>query len=231
MMNHKQYCSILTNSHMHLNFTQKLIRRFLLRKLAILAPVCAFLFLVQFATAQQGDAMFGFGTILAPGASSCNSNTGCPEKGGFYPSVSADVIFHKRIGFGFETTWRGAQGEYGGPGGAPYRPIITDFNAIYQPRLSKKVGIDLMGGIGVQSTRFYGYQPTSGCVYFGACFSTNHSFLVDIGGGLRYYVWHHAFVRPEVHYYHIVNNTDTFSNNDVIRVGASIGYTIGGGSD
>ena len=81
-----------------------------MRKLAILAPIFAVLFFSLFASAQQGDAMFGGGTLLSSG--SCNVNTGCPEKGGFYPSVSADVIFKKRIGFNFETAWKGSQGEY-----------------------------------------------------------------------------------------------------------------------
>jgi hypothetical protein len=185
-----------------------------------------FCFLACFAQAQQGDAMFGGGTIMSSG--SCDVTTGlCSEKGGFYPSISADVIFHKRLGFNFETTWKGSQGSYGGPGGQPFRPIILDFNGMYQPKLSKKAGLDLMAGIGMQSTRFYGYQPTSGCVYFGACYASSHHFLVDIGGGIRYYVWGHVFLRPEAHYYHIVNNTNDFTSNDIVRVGASIGYTIG----
>ena len=52
-------------------------------------------------------------------------------------------------------------------------------------------------------------------------------FLVDAGAGIRYYVWGHVFVRPEVHYYHIMNNSDFFSSGNIFRVGASIGYTIG----
>ena len=49
----------------------------------------------------------------------------------------------------------------------------------------------------------------------------------------RYYVWHHVFVRPEIHYYHIPNNNNPnnngfFNSNNVFRVGASIGYTFGG---
>jgi hypothetical protein len=198
-----------------------------LRKLAIFAPVLAVLFFAQFASAQQADAMFGFGTILSSGSNSCSVFGACllDEKGGLYPSVSADVIFHKRIGFNFETTWRGGQGDYLGQ---PYRPIIVDFNGMYQPKLGKKVGADLMGGIGLQTTRFYGFQATYSCEALGACYSSDHHFLVDLGGGLRYYVWGHVFVRPEVHYYHIVNNTDVFNNTNVIRVGASIGYTIGG---
>jgi hypothetical protein len=50
---------------------------------------------------------------------------------------------------------------------------------------------------------------------------------VDVGAGIRYYAYGHLFIRPEVHVYHILNNTDVFTNNNVVRVGASIGYTIG----
>jgi hypothetical protein len=193
-----------------------------LRKLTLFAVICGLFFLASFAQAQQGDAMFGFGTILSSG--SCNADTDiCPEKGGLYPSISADVIFHKRIGFGFETTWKATQGTYPSTG-QPYRPIILDFNAMYSPRIGKKVAVDLFGGVGWQSTRFYLPYCTSEI----SCnnFTSNHNFLVDFGGGLRYYWWHHAFIRPEVHYYNILNN-NSFSSNNIIHVGASIGYTIG----
>ena len=66
------------------------------------------------------------------------------------------------------------------------------------------------------------------CIDFNSCYVSNNHFLVHVGGGLRYYVWGNVFVRPEAHFYHILNNSDVFSNNNVIRVGASIGYTIGG---
>lgn len=194
----------------------------------LFAVICGLFFLASFAQAQQGDAMFGVGTMMSSGT--CSSLTGvCPEKGGAYPSVSADVIFHKRIGFNFETAWKATQGAYGGPGGQPFRPILTDFNAMYQPQIRKKIGLDLMGGGGWQSTRFYLPYCTS---YF-TCdnFTSSHHFLVDVGAGVRYYVWGHVFVRPEVHYYHVINNTADFSSNDLFRVGASIGYTIGGGTD
>jgi len=121
--------------------------------------------------------MLGFGAVMSPGAAACgttsSANLTCPEKGGIYPNISADVIFHRRLGFGFDAVWRGGQGLFGGPAGQPYRPILIDFNGVYQPRISKKVGADLMAGIGWQTTRFYGYTPTSGCVYFaGAPYST-----------------------------------------------------------
>lgn len=196
-----------------------------MRKFTFLAAIAAVLFLASFASAQQGDVMFGGGTLLSPGADSCNFNTGCPEKGAFYPNVGADVIFHKRVGFGVDVTWRGSQGDYGGSG-LPYRPILLDFNGVYQPRIGKKAGLDLFGGVGLQSTRFYSAQYT--CNFFSCTnFTSSHHFLVDVGAGIRYYVWHHVFVRPEARYYWINNNTADFSGSNVIRVGASIGYTIG----
>lgn len=200
-----------------------------MRKLAFLATVFAFFVLPNLASAQQGDAMLGFGTIVSPGAGACGSavNFTCPEKGGLYINFGADVIFHRRMGFGFDAAWKASQGSYGGVGGQPYRPILFDFNGVYQPRVSKKVGADLMAGIGWQSTRFYGYQPTSNCVYFGACYQSSNHFLVDLGAGIRYYAYGHVFIRPEVRYYKIFNNTVDFTSGNVIRVGASIGYTIG----
>lgn len=202
-----------------------------MRKTALLATISGVLFLASLSQAQQADAMLGFGTVMSPGSASCGASLSsaftCPEKGGLYTNLGGDVIFHKRIGFAFDATWKAGQGAYGGTGGQPFRPILFDFNGDYQPRLSKKVGLDLMGGIGWQTTRFYGYQPTSGCVYFGACYTSSNHFLVDAGAGLRYYVWGHVFVRPEARVYHIMNNTSDFTGNNIVHVGASIGYTIG----
>jgi len=141
-------------------------------------------------------------------------------------NLGGDVIFHRRIGFGFDANWRAGQGNFGGLG-QPYRPIQYAFNAIYQPKLSKKAGLDLLGGIGWQSTRFYGYQNTYSCYALGACYSSANHFLVDAGAGIRYYVWGHVFLRPEVRYYHVTNNSDFFTSGNIIRVGGSIGYTIG----
>jgi hypothetical protein len=201
-----------------------------LRKFACLAVILAVFSLASLATAQQADAMLGFGTVLSPNAAACGAgnttNFTCPERGGLYTNISADVIFHKRTGIGFDASWRSI-GDFGGLGQA-YRPILFDFNGVYQPRLSKKVGADLFGGIGWQTTRFYSLQPTYSCYAYGACYTSANHFLVDLGAGIRYYVWGNLFVRPEAHYYHILNNTDFFSSSNVIRVGASIGYTIGG---
>ena len=44
-----------------------------MRKLTIFAPVLAFLFFAQFAFGQQGDAMFGGGTLLSSSSASNGS--------------------------------------------------------------------------------------------------------------------------------------------------------------
>lgn len=202
-----------------------------MRKLALAALTVALFFSANAASAQQADAMFGFGTILSPGAAECNGISGCPEKGGLYPNVGGDVIFHRRIGFAYDITWRGGQGLYDGQ--QPYRPIIQTFNAIFEPRLGKKLSLDVFGGIGYQDTRLYTSQYS--CDYFSCTnYSTANHFLVDVGGGVKYYFWHHAFIRPELRYYNINNNTGSvglnsfgYSSNSILRVGGSIGYTIG----
>jgi len=200
-----------------------------LRKLFLLMTVFAFLPLANVASAQQADAMIGFGTITAPSTNSTCSvfSQTCvgAEKGGLFTTISGDVIFHRRIGFNFEANWRTKQGLDNF--GQFYRPILFDFNGDFQPRFGKKIGADLLGGIGWQDTRFYAFNNSFSCTQLGACYTSDNHFLVHFGGGLRYYVYGHAFVRPEVHFYHILNNTDVFTNSNVIRVGASIGYTIG----
>jgi hypothetical protein len=204
-------------------------RRFLLRKLAFLATVFAFFVLPNLASAQQGDAMLGFGTLLSPGAASCNASSGiltCPEKGGLYINLGADVIFHRRMGLGFDAAWRASQGNYGGLG-LPYKPILFDFNGIYQPKLNKKAGLDLMAGIGWQSTRYYQFVNSFSCYQLNQCYQSSNHLLVDLGAGIRYYAYGHVFVRPEIRYYKIFNNSADFTSGNVIRVGASIGYTIG----
>lgn len=201
-----------------------------MRKYGFLAIVAALFLFANLATAQQGDASFGLSALTAPGASGCNVNSvsgffTCPQKGGVYPTIGADVIFHKRLGVGFDVAWRGGQGDYGGTG-IPYRPILIDFNGVYQPKLGKRAGLDLVGGIGFQSTRFYSSNYT--CSFFSCTnFVSSHHFLIDVGAGLRYYVWGHVFVRPEVRYYWVNNNTVDFTNVNLVRIGASIGYTIG----
>jgi opacity protein-like surface antigen len=204
-----------------------------LRKLALLAPVLAVLFSCHFASAQQGDVSFFGGTLLSSSASNSSLLNGeLAEKGGTYLGVAGDVVgFKRHIGIMVETSWRASQASYFGY--ETYRPILTDFNFLYQPKLGKKAGLDLFGGIGVATTRFYVPFATSCSGFTGQCinYTSNHHFMEDLGVGVRYYVWKHLFVRPEFHYNHIDGNDSIsnggFSSDNVFRVGASIGYTIG----
>jgi hypothetical protein len=199
-----------------------------LRKTLLFSSLLIFLVVATSAFAQQGDVMFGFGTLMASKYNT-NSQTFTPisEKGGLYPSISADVVaFRQRLGFNFEVAWRASQANYFG-NSETFRPILYDFNALLQPRLSKKAGLDLMAGIGAADTRFYVPQITS-CSYFSGCinYTSSTHFMEHVGGGIRYYVWGHVFVRPEIHYYHVNNNVE-FNSGNLFRAGASIGYTIG----
>jgi hypothetical protein len=187
-----------------------------------------FLFLAQFASAQQVDIFMGGGTLESPSATNgSNPSMG----GGTYLNLGGDVLPVKHFGVNVETAWLATQGVY--ETGLNYRPILTDFNFLYQPHLGKRIGLDLMAGIGAADTRFY----TPGASYAGyANYSSTDHFMEHFGGGIRFYVWRHVFIRPEVHYYHIQDNnspTDNgyFNSNSAVRVGASAGYTFGGGSD
>jgi len=214
-----------------------------LRKSAILFTAIALLALCSLASAQQGDAYIGGGTLLSSSPSSsaiilgnCTANSSgnliCPEKGGTYLNLGADVIFKSRLGAAFDVNWKAGQGNFAGLG-LPYRPLLFTFNGVFQPRLGKKAGIDLFGGVGWQTTRLYQYQNNFNCNVYGACYSSANHFLVDVGGGIRYYFWGHMFIRPEARLFHVLNNSDTsgngigFTSGNIIRVGASIGYTIG----
>jgi opacity protein-like surface antigen len=209
-----------------------------LRKLAIFAPFVAVLLFAQFAGAQmasdqQGDFFLGGGTLLSSSSSS-NGTFQPAEKGGLYINLGGDVVFFAhRLGVNVETAWRATQGTFVSQE-INYRPILTDFNVLCQPRLGKKLGLDLMAGIGAADTRFYAPGPSQPGV---ANYESTDHFMEHLGGGVRYYVWHHVFVRPEIHYYHIQNNNNSnsdngfnFNSNNVFRVGASLGFTLGGGS-
>lgn len=198
-----------------------------MRKLAFLTPLLVVVFALQFASAQQVDVFMGGGSLFSSSASS----GGFPsEGGGLYLNLGGDLVVHNRVGFNVETAWRATQGVYVS-GTENFRPILTDFNLLYQPKLGRHAGLDLMAGIGAGDTRFYVPGPsTPGYPNYA---STDH-FMEHLGAGIRYYVWHHVFVRPEIHYYHIqsnssINNNGAFNTDNEFRGGASVGYSFGGG--
>lgn len=201
-----------------------------MRKFALLTCACVVL-AFNFASAQQGDIMVGGDTLTSPASTSASVLRPPTERGGTYVHASGDYVgFKHHLGLNVETAWRYDQAHY--PiSGETYRPFLSDVNALFQPQIRKKIGLDLFAGVGLASDRFnLPYATTcggspSGCTFYT---SSNH-FMEDLGLGVRYYVWHrfaNVFIRPEVHYYRIQNNVQ-FSSPNVFRVGASIGYTIG----
>ncbi len=106
----------------------------------------------------------------------------------------------------------------------PYRPILYDFNAVFAPKIGR-VQPEVQAGIGAESLRFY--QQYFNCGFTGCTnYNTTSHFMGHIGGGLRLYVWHHVFVRPEAHVYLVHNNVE-FSSGHLYRYGVSIGYALG----
>jgi hypothetical protein len=195
-----------------------------LKKLSLIATLFVFCIFERAAHAQQFDVAFGLGT-LSSGSPTTSGGFFFPSlRGGLYPSISADLLVTHRVGIEGEFAWRGSQGRYGGV--EPYRPIFYAINAIWAPKLAKSITAELLGGLGGEDLRFYGnlnYNPLAGYTNYT---SSNH-FMADVGGGIRAYFWHDAFIRPEVRLYLVHNNIE-FSSGYVTRYGVSLGYSFGG---
>lgn len=199
----------------------------MLKKLIVLASFS--LILVASTTnaqeTQQIDVGFGVGTLFAPSSPSSSSYSPQGMGGGTYLDFSGDYIFWHNLGVQGEVAWRASESLYGGY--QPFRPIFYDFNAIYAPRLGKHAQLELLGGLGGLSTRFYTQNYT--CDYYTyTCtnyVSSNH-FMGDVGAAIRLYVHGGVFVRPEVREYFIHNNQE-FASGHATRADVSIGYTFG----
>jgi len=195
-----------------------------LKNLALAAALLASCLAGATLHAQQVDAAFGVNTLSSASGTTSSGLFFPTVGGGTYPSFSMDFLLRHRIGVNGEVSWRASQNLYGGF--QPFRPIFYDFNAIWAPRLAKAVTAELVAGIGGEDVRFY--TGTLNCNNFFNCtdyVSANH-FMGDVGGGIRYYFWGHAFLRPEVRLYMIHNNAE-FSSNYATRYGISLGYSFG----
>jgi hypothetical protein len=194
--------------------------------LALLSCLVAVPAAAQYSSQQQFDVGFGVGTLIAPSSSSASGNHSYQTMGGgAYLNFSGDYLFWHHLGVQGEVAWRASENLYGGY--QPFRPILYDFNAIYAPPLGKHAQLELLGGMGGLSTRFYTQNYT--CDYFTyQCtnyVSSNH-FMGDVGAGISLYLTHALFVRPEVREYFIHNNVE-FSSGRATRAGVTLGYSFG----
>lgn len=188
----------------------------------VLVVLTATLLLTGPLYAQQINFAFGLNAV----GSSTSSLTTFGRQGiggGAYPSFSGDFLFWKNAGVQGEVAWRGSQNVY--QGFQPYRTIFYDFNGIWAPPLGKRVSVELLGGIGAESNRFY--TQFFNCTFTGCTnyVSSNH-FLWHVGAGIKFYITDRMFIRPEAHGYFINNNVE-FADSIAYRYGASIGYTFG----
>ena len=178
------------------------------------------------AQAQKVDVAFGVSAMDAPGASQGFSGNYTPVSltGGAYPGFSFDVQAFHHLGVGAEVFWRASQAT-SDVIGFNYRPLFWNVNAVYAPKLASHTYLELVGGIGALSTRYYTGPNCSGGIYCTNYTSSNH-FDGDFGGGIKFYPVGGFFIRPEARIYLINNNTD-FSSYHATRYGVSIGYTFG----
>jgi opacity protein-like surface antigen len=210
----------------HIPYISRLMKGQVLKNFALLAFVCTVLLslCLQRASAQHGDVMAGASELdSATKPSDVVTFQPLQEKNGIYGNIAADFFSAKYpIGLNLETSWRYHQGDYYGY--EKYRPFFTAVNAVYQMKVTKRIGVDVFGGIGVASNRFDLIAACNipGCTNYT---SSNH-FMEDLGFGVRYRFWRRFFVRPEVNYYHIHNNQG-FNSDNVFRGGVSIGYAWG----
>ncbi len=199
-----------------------------MRKLALFVLAFATLAFTASLHAQQFDVAFGAGTITTP--SNVDLSGGYTTEnlaGGTYLSFSGDYLFAHNFGFGGDVSWRAKQAVYGGY--QPYRPILYDINAVYAPNFGKHFGVEAVGGFGGESLRFY--TPYPNCSSFSCTdyVSSNH-LMGDIGGGIKFYLPHNLFIRPEFRAYFVRNNFE-LSSPRVFREGVSIGFSTHNNSD
>lgn len=195
-----------------------------LKKLTLIVMAMVFCMLAANAFGQGFDVAFGVSSVVSPEAITTNGLTFPSLRGGAYPGFSMDLLVHHRLGVEGELFWKASQGLYGT--NQPYRPIFYDFNAIWAPHITKNLTGEAMAGIGGEDLRFYGLLNFSQFAGYTNYTSSQH-FMGDIGGGIRAYFWHDAFIRPEIRLY-LVNNNVEFSSGRVLRYGVSLGYSFGG---
>lgn len=111
------------------------------------------------------------------------------------------------------------------------RVTLYDFDGIVQPIRTKKVALQLRGGIGGANVKFYENQTSTdalaGASNFSQYFESANHFQVHGALGVQIYLTDHFFVRPQfdVHYVH---NLNQFGSSIVTQETVWVGYSFGG---
>ena len=206
---------------------------------------------VPFASAQSSvDFMLGFGTAhdsanggglessesvnylnpCTPGPTSdgyCQNN---PALNGFFLGFGGDVMLGKRFGIGATADVMPARSNYGP---LLYRQAFYDVDGIFRPYSTKRVVLQVEGGIGGAHTGF-GVSEAGGCVGTAVCVpattepvgSSNH-FDVHAAASVSLFVTEHIFIRPEFDLHYAPGLTDQFNSNVVPAAMGWVGYSFG----
>jgi len=193
-----------------------------LSRFAWLRVVCALFALAGLARAQQVNIAAGGSTLFSTKPiSASEAYIPPPENGGTYPNLSAEVI-QDRFGLSAEVAFRYHKGLYDGY--QRFRPVVYDVNAVFAPQFTKRTVGDFMAGAGAQTTIFYDQFATCQPAVCANKVNSTH-LLLHAEGGVRYYFFRKFFARPEANYYRVIHSD--FHSGNVLRLGASIGYTFG----
>ena len=211
---------------------------------------------IPFASAQSGfDINLGFGYVHDKANSSqidqalnpCTVNdlyppcVSTPALSGFMMGIGGDLMLWKKFGVGAEVAFQPAKQTYVNLNSSAAsaglntlslqsRVTLFDFDGIYAPVNTKKVGIKLKGGIGGANIKFYESGSSSNSVIgsqnYSQYYASSNHFNVHGGFGVQIYLTDHVFIRPEfdVHY---VPNLNQYGSNVIVQGMAWIGYSWG----
>jgi len=192
--------------------------------------------------AQSVSPYFGLGTAMNGAGTSAGCPSGflldtftglCepgPTIGGLFGVFGADLMIKPHLGINGEYAFRFAQADYLPSAGLKFRPSFYDVNAVWEPVRGKGIVPILEGGFGGASVALYFTQQ---CITGKTCTSTTpagfsaHHFQVHLAVGLKIYIRHSLFIKPQVDFHFVTNFTNQFERSFVPRYTASVGYTFG----
>ncbi len=221
----------------------------LTRHLLALLPL-AFAWVGPAAAQSSFDVNMGFGTarVASNGggldnAQSLNAFGACspssgdaycqatPGLNGLFLGLGGNLLFSRHFGAGAELNVQPVRSDYGL---LQYRQMFYDFNGIYAPVNSRRVQLQLLGGIGGARTAFSFTQ--NACIGTALCSTSsqpvgnsNH-FQVHAGVGLQTYLTANVFVRPQFDLHYVPNFTQQFGSNLVPEATIWVGYSFGRGN-
>ena len=147
---------------------------------------------------------------------------------GFFLGFGGDIMLYKHFGVGAEFNVQPSAKNYGP---LTDREMFYDFNGIYQPYATKRVALQLQGGIGGTRTSFS--VPETECAG-SACSTTNEPYISDshfqihVGAGVQIYLPHHLFIRPQFDLHYAPGLDNDFNSNLVPEATVWVGFTSGG---